>query len=101
MENIEHPPKAGSKKRYRVIEPSPEEAAWLDRELEKALARIKILDVPEPAPEELDRRRQVADRILAIRDSMEPLDVPVADLIRELRGWPDDGEDHDEADTSA
>jgi hypothetical protein len=38
-----------------------------------------------PTPEELERRRKVVARILALRESMPPLGFDAAELIRELR----------------
>jgi hypothetical protein len=72
-----------------------DEEAWLDSEIEKALSRIALPEIPPVTQEEIERRREVADRILSLRERMKPLSVSTSDLIRELRGWPDDDERSD------
>jgi excisionase family DNA binding protein len=43
------------------------------------------LDIPEPTPEALARRRELAARADALRLSMKPLDISVVDIIRQAR----------------
>lgn len=75
--------------------PTPEEIEWLDREIVLALQKIKPIVFTPPTPEEIARRNEVAERILAIRDQIGPIGVSTSDLIREIRGWPDDDADSD------
>jgi hypothetical protein len=50
--------------------------------------------IPEPTPEVLARRRELAARADALRQSMKPLDISVVDIIRQARDpdgdWSDD-----------
>jgi len=74
-----------STSRPKNVTPDAEEIAWLDREIEKAIAKIHI---PKPEPvtaEEIERRRVVHERISALRDKIGPISVSTSDLIRELR----------------
>jgi hypothetical protein len=49
-----------------------------------------LLDFPEPTPEVLARRRELAARADALRTSMTPLDISVVDIIRQARDEVDD-----------
>jgi hypothetical protein len=46
---------------------------------------IKTPPILPPTAEELERRGEVVDRILARRDAIGPIGISTADLIREVR----------------
>lgn len=92
MESIGRAPEPDDGRSSHGAVPSAEETAWLDREIEKALSRIHVPEPTPATPEELARRREVFARITRLRDQIGPISVPVAELIRELRGWPEEDE---------
>lgn len=50
--------------------------------------RIPHIAIPRPhraSPKEIERRRKVYDRVMKLREEMEPLDIPVSELIRRAR----------------
>ena len=51
------------------------------------------LDIPEPTPEMLARRRELAARADAFRLSIKPLDISVVDIIRQARDEADNAAD--------
>ncbi len=58
------------------------------RDLEAIFASIraiKLPPIPEPTPEDLQRRREAIDRMRANRDRMRPLGISSSELIREVR----------------
>jgi hypothetical protein len=50
-----------------------------------AIPKIKLPAISPPTSEELERRREVVDRILALRDQIGPIGISTSDLIREVR----------------
>jgi len=53
------------------------------------LPRINLPEFPPVTAEEIERRRQVAVRILERRERIGPIGIPVEDLIHEIRGGDD------------
>ena len=53
------------------------------------LPKIKLPEFPPVTPEEIERRRAVFARTIALREQIGPIGVDVADLIHELRGGDD------------
>ena len=53
------------------------------------LPKIKLPEFPPVTPEEIERRRALFDRMIARREKIGPIGVPVEDLIHELRGGDD------------
>ncbi|MEA2584219.1 MAG: hypothetical protein QOF33_2304 [Thermomicrobiales bacterium] len=49
------------------------------------LPKIKLPPIPAPTPEELERRREVVDRILALRDKIGPIGISTSNVSREVR----------------
>jgi len=49
------------------------------------LPRIELPPIPPPSAEELKRRGEVVDRILARRDRIGPIGISTTELIREVR----------------
>ena len=49
------------------------------------IPRIELPPIPPPTPEELKRRGEVVDRILALRDKIGLIGISTSDLIREVR----------------
>ena len=50
------------------------------------LPRIKLPESPPVTREEIERRRALFARTMALREKIGPIGVPVEDLIHELRG---------------
>jgi hypothetical protein len=55
--------------------------------------KIEMPPIPPPTPEEIARRREVVERIVALRDKIGPIGISTAELIRQVReegdgdGW--------------
>lgn len=47
--------------------------------------KIKRPPIPAPTPEEIERRREVVARIIALREKIGPIGISTSDLIREGR----------------
>ena len=56
-----------------------------DSDAAEMRSRIKVPPIPLLAEEDLKRRREAVDRILALRDRIGPIGISTADLIREVR----------------
>ena len=53
---------------------------------EATLPKIKLPEFAPVTPEEIERRRALFAQIVALREKIGPIGVPVEDLIHELRG---------------
>ncbi len=53
--------------------------------LKKPLPKVKLPPVRPPTEKELERRRKVVDRILALRRKIGPIGIPTDELVREAR----------------
>ncbi|HEY7033204.1 MAG TPA: hypothetical protein VH482_17830 [Thermomicrobiales bacterium] len=47
--------------------------------------KIKMPPIPPPTTEEIERRREVVSRIIALREKIGPIGISTSDLIREGR----------------
>ena len=56
---------------------------------EATLPKIKLPDFTPVTREEIERRRAVFAQVIALREKIGPIGVPVEDLIHELRGGDD------------
>lgn len=54
-------------------------------ERNRPASRIRLPAPRRPTPRELERRREVVDRILELRRAMGPIGIPVDELIRQVR----------------
>lgn len=50
------------------------------------LPKIELPDFPPVTAEEIERRRALFAKTIALRDEIGPIGVPIEDLIHELRG---------------
>jgi hypothetical protein len=50
-----------------------------------AIRAIKLPPIPDPTPEELRRRAEAIDRMIAVREQIGPIGISTSDLIREVR----------------
>ena len=53
------------------------------------LPKIKLPEFPPVTPEEIERRRALFAKTVALREEIGPIGIPVEDLIHELRGGDD------------
>ena len=56
------------------------------------LPRITIPPIIPPTPEEIERRRALVAKVLALREEIGPIGISTAELIRQVREE-DDGDD--------
>ena len=64
----------------------------VDDRPEPTITTLPKIELPEFAPvtpEEIERRRALFAKMVALREEIGPIGIPVADLIHELRGGDD------------
>jgi hypothetical protein len=63
-----------------------------DGSMSATLPRITIPPSVPPSPEEIERRRALAAKVLALREEIGPIGISTAELIRQVREE-EDGDD--------
>jgi hypothetical protein len=53
--------------------------------MSSTLPRITVPPIIPPTPEEIERRRALVAKVLALREEIGPIGISTADLIRQVR----------------